>query len=75
MNNYISQKFAAAIKAKIKKRLYFHTSRHTFATRALRKGMRMEYASKIMGYSNLKTTQMYAKVVNEELDKAMDVFN
>ena len=31
-----------AIKAKIKKRLHFHTSRHIFATRALRKGMRME---------------------------------
>ena len=64
-----------AIKAKIKKRLHFHTSRHTFATRALRKGMRMEYASKIMGHSNLKTTQIYAKVVNEELDKAMEVFD
>ena len=64
-----------AIKAKIKKRLHFHTSRHTFATRALRKGMRMEYASKIMGHSNLKTTQIYAKVVNEELDKAMDLLN
>lgn len=64
-----------AIKAKIKKRLHFHTSRHTFATRALRKGMRMEYASKIMGHSNLKTTQIYAKVVNEELDRAMEIFN
>lgn len=64
-----------ATKAKIKKRLHFHTSRHTFATMALRKGMRMEYASKIMGHSNLKTTQIYAKVVNEELDKAMDIFN
>ncbi len=64
-----------AKKAEIKKRLHFHTSRHTFATRALRKGMRMEYTSKILGHSNLKTTQIYAKVVNEELDKAMDLMN
>ena len=64
-----------AKQAGITKRLHFHTSRHTFATRALRKGMRMEYASKIMGHSNLKTTQIYAKIINEELEKAMNVFN
>jgi integrase/recombinase XerD len=61
--------------AKITKNLHFHTSRHTWATRALRKGMRIEYVSKLMGHSSIKTTQVYAKIVNEELDKAMDVFN
>lgn len=57
------------------KNISFHTSRHTWATRALRKGMRIEYVSKLMTHSNIKTTQIYAKVVNSELDKAMDVFN
>jgi integrase/recombinase XerD len=61
--------------AGIKKNLHFHTSRHTWATRALRKGMRIEYVSKLMGHASIKTTQVYAKIVNEELDKAMDVFN
>ncbi len=61
--------------AKIEKNIHFHTSRHTFATRALKKGMRIEYVSKLMGHSNIKTTQIYAKIVNEELDNAMDVFN
>ena len=28
-----------------------------------------------MGYAQLRETQIYAKIVNEELDKAMDVFN
>ena len=28
-----------------------------------------------MGHGNIKTTQGYAKIVNEELDKAMDVFS
>ena len=64
-----------AKKAKITKRLHFHTSRHTFATSSLRKGMRFENTSKILGHTNLKTTQIYAKIVNEELDKAMEVFN
>lgn len=57
------------------KHIHFHTSRHTWATRALRKGMRIEYVSKLMGHASIKTTQVYAKIVNEELDKAMDVFN
>ncbi|SDK25757.1 Site-specific recombinase XerD [Catalinimonas alkaloidigena] len=64
-----------AKEAGIDKKLTFHTSRHTFATRALRKGMRIEYVSKLLGHTSVKTTQIYAKVVNEELDKAMDVFN
>jgi len=28
-----------------------------------------------MGHAQLRETQIYAKIVNEELDKAMDVFN
>jgi integrase/recombinase XerD len=55
--------------------LSFHSSRHTWATRALKKGMRIEYVSRLMGHSSIKTTQIYAKIVSEELDKAMDVFN
>ena len=64
-----------AKKANIDKHISFHTSRHTFATRALRKGMRIEYVGKIMGHKDIKETQVYAKIINEELEKAMDIFN
>ncbi len=64
-----------ALKAGIEKNISFHSSRHGWAIRALQKGMRIEYVSKLMGHTNLKTTQIYAKIVNEELDKAMNVFN
>lgn len=57
--------------AEIDKDFSFHTSRHTFATRALSKGMRLEHVSKLMGHGSLKTTQIYGKIVNEDLDKAM----
>ncbi len=60
--------------AEINKCLTFHTSRHTWATRALRKGMRIEYVSKILGHKSIKVTQIYVKIVNSELDQAMDVF-
>ena len=59
----------------IEKYLHFHTSRHTWATRALRKGMRIEYVSKLMGHNSIRTTQVYAKIVNADLDNAMEVFN
>jgi integrase/recombinase XerD len=59
----------------IEKKVSFHTSRHSFATRALRKGMRIEYVSRLLSHKSIQVTQVYAKIINEELDKAMDVFN
>jgi integrase/recombinase XerD len=62
-------------KAKIHKNISFHTARHSWAVRALQKGMRIEYVSKLMGHVSVKHTEVYAKILNEELDKAMEVFN
>lgn len=64
-----------ARKVGIEKNLSFHISRHTWATRALLKGISMDKVSKIMGHAAIKETQIYAKIVNVELDKAMEVFN
>lgn len=54
--------------------LTFHLSRHTFATMALNKGMRIEYVSKLLDHRNISTTQIYAKIVNDELNKAVDAY-
>ena len=64
-----------ADKLALNKPLSFHISRHTWATRALRKGISIDKVSKLMGHAQIRETQIYAKIVNEELDKAMDVFN
>lgn len=64
-----------AKRAKLEKHLSFHISRHTWATRALRKGISIDKVSKLMGHAQLRETQIYAKIVSEELDKAMEVFN
>jgi integrase/recombinase XerD len=64
-----------AIRANIQKPLSFHISRHTWATRALRKGISIDKVSHLLTHSSLRETQIYAKIVGTELDKAMDVFN
>lgn len=52
--------------------LSFHLSRHSFATNALNNGMRKEHVSKLMDHTDISTTQIYAKIISEELDKAVD---
>jgi len=61
--------------AGINKHLSFHTARHSWAVRALQKGMRIEYVSKLMGHASVKHTEIYAKILNAELDKAMGIFD
>ena len=53
-------------------KLSFQLSRHTFATNALNNGMRIEHVSKLMDHRDISTTQVYAKIISEELDKAVD---
>lgn len=51
----------------------FHQSRNTFATTLLNRGASIESVSKLLGHSNIKTTQIYAQITNLSLDKAMDL--
>lgn len=42
-----------------------HTARHTFATQSLMRGMPVEVLQKVLGHANIKTTLIYAKVVED----------
>lgn len=69
-NDYLK---VAASFAKIDKNLTTHCARHTFAVFALNNGVPMEVVSKMLGHTNIKTTQIYAKVLNTEVEKGFDV--
>jgi site-specific recombinase XerD len=52
----------------------FHCSRHTFATTTtLAKGVPIETVSKMLGHTNIETTQIYARITNEKIRKDMEV--
>ena len=51
----------------IRTRLHSHLGRHTFATRALAAGAKMENVSKMLGHTNITQTQRYAKVLAESV--------
>ncbi|MBQ8714041.1 MAG: tyrosine-type recombinase/integrase [Prevotella sp.] len=52
----------------ITKQITFHCARHTFATIALNHGMAIESVSSILGHSNIRTTQIYARITIRKLD-------
>jgi hypothetical protein len=51
----------------------FHCPRHTHATMMLTLGVDLYTVSKLLGHTNIQTTQIYAKLVDESKKKAIDL--
>ena len=68
-NGYLKE---MAIHAKISKNPTFHIARHTFATTiTLEAGVPLEIVSKMLGHTDTKTTQIYAKVHEKAIMNGM----
>ena len=61
--------------AGITKHISFHTARHTFATMMLTLGADLYTTSKLLGHTDVKMTQVYAKIVNRKKDEAVNLVN
>jgi len=56
----------------IDKELTFHLARHTFATTiTLAKGVPIETVSKMLGHTNIRTTQIYARITDSKISNDM----
>jgi len=69
MNAYLKE---IADLAGIKKTLTFHLARHTFATTVtLTQGVPIESVSEMLGHKSIRTTQIYAKVIDKKVGEDM----
>lgn len=70
MNDYLKE---IAEIAGIKKRITFHSARHTFATTVtLSNNVPIETVSKLLGHTNLRTTQIYSRVLDQKISADMN---
>lgn len=69
MNEYLKE---IAALCGINKNLTFHVARHSFATLCLTEGVPIESVSKMLGHADIKTTQIYARIVDQKLSQDMD---
>lgn len=58
--------------ARIAKHVTFHTARHSYATMALMAGTDLYTISKLLGHHDIKTTTIYATVIDAARDTAID---
>lgn len=59
--------------AGIDKHVTYHTSRHTFGTMMLTAGADLYTTSKLMGHADVRTTQIYAKIIDSKKIEAVDM--
>jgi len=73
MNSYLKE---IADVCGVTKVLTFHMARHTFATTVtLSNDVPMETVSKMLGHKSIKTTQLYAKVLDAKVGRDMSTLN
>ena len=71
VNEYVKELIALC---EIEKNVTFHTARHTFATTVtLTNGVPIESVSKMLGHSDLKITQHYAKTLDSKVTHDMQI--
>ena len=58
----------------IEKQISYHCGRHSYATMALSNGMPIESVSRVLGHTNIVTTQIYAKLTTEKLNRDLTMF-
>jgi len=71
--SYVEHKFKQYVRsAGLKENLKFHSLRHTFATWLVQNGASIYEVQKLLGHSDIKTTQIYAHLLASELHSTVN---
>ena len=74
--DYLLQRYFDERKLVNKLQITWHTSRHTMATGIyLTNGVSIETLSKMLGHTNIRTMQIYAKIIHEKESQGMAVLS
>ena len=74
--SWISRPLKVWIEASgIKKHITFHCGRHSFASLLLENGVDIYTIKDLMGHTNVRTTQIYTHIVNEQKEKAANTLH
>ena len=71
--SYLSHKFTDYVRAAgLKKKLHFHSLRHTFATWLVQDGVSIYEIQKLLGHSSIEMTQIYSHLQSEQLHETVN---
>lgn len=74
--DYVCKEFKRyVIEAGLNPKLKFHSCRHTFASWLVQRGISIYQVSKLLGHSDLKTTEIYSHLSPESFRNAVDSLN
>ena len=70
---YVSKSFKRCVRSiSLNDKIHFHTLRHSFASNLAQKGINLYIIQKLLGHSNITTTQIYSHLRTEDLVKAIN---
>lgn len=72
--DFVSKKFKRACRmAKVNEGLHLHSLRHGFASQLVKKRVSLYVVKELLGHANLKTTEIYSHLENEDLFNAVNL--
>ena len=72
--DFVSKQFKKAVRAaNLNDKIHFHSLRHSFASALVQRGISLYAVKELLGHGNIKTTQIYSHLQNENLYSAINI--
>ena len=72
--DFVSKQFKKAVRtAKLNDKIHFHSLRHSFASALVQRGISLYAVKELLGHGNIKTTQIYSHLQQENLSQAVNL--